>query len=63
MNEQISLVYSASESAMTAVVTISADGSDSISFPVSSITGGNEEAALFSAIQVAIASYRSAKGF
>lgn len=63
MNEQISLAFSSSPSSTSAVLTVAPEGSDQISLPISSVTGGEDEATLFAAISAAIAAYRLNKGF
>lgn len=63
MNENISLAFSANPTSTSAVLTVAPEGGDQISLPISSVTGGEDEAALFAAITAAITAYRAVKGF
>lgn len=58
-----SLAYSSTDTGTTAVITVTIEDGSQISLPISSITGGSEEAALFDSIAAAIADYRATKGF
>ena len=58
-----SLAYSSTENGTTAVITVTIEDGSQVSLPISSITGGPDEADFFAAINAAIADYRSGKGF
>lgn len=58
-----SLAYSSTDSGTTAVITVQTADGNQISLPISSTTGGADEASLFEAIASAITAYRTSKGF
>jgi hypothetical protein len=62
MNDSISLAFSVTPASTTAVLTVTPDGGNTVSLPIASVTGGADETAFFSAVEAAIAAYRSAKG-
>jgi hypothetical protein len=47
----------------SAVISILQEDGSQISLPISSVTGGENEATLFASINEAVSAYRNAKGF